>query len=82
MLASSLAVVLLGAALFLGALVAFGWALLSGKLERLDEQSVVVLDPEDLRIDRPWETPEQRRERRRRHGPLVEPRPGEWGGTW
>lgn len=80
MFPSSLAVI--GAGLVLGvvALLAFWWAWRSGAFHQLDAQSRVILDERDLRLERPWESPEQRAERVLAHGPAVPPRRGEWGG--
>lgn len=79
---ASLAVVLLTGILLVPAVAAFVWAYASGRLERLDEAALTPLDPEDLRLDRPWETEGQAADRRRAFGPSIRPRPGEWGGTW
>lgn len=82
MVAPSLAVISLGALLFLVALLAFVWALATGQLDDLDAQAALPLEPEDARLLRPWETPEQQRQRAEAHGPPLLPRPGEWGGSW
>jgi cbb3-type cytochrome oxidase maturation protein len=63
------------------ALAAFAWAWWRGQFTRLDRQAFAVLEPRDLRLERPWETPAQRRERSERFGLGEAPRPGEWGGA-
>ena len=79
MFPSSLAVVLAGLALGLLALVAFvlGWR--RGHYSDLHAQARVIFDARDRRIDRPWETPQQRAARARDFGTLLPPEPGEWG---
>ncbi len=81
MFPSSLAV--LGVGLLLGflALAAFAWAWRRGQFHELRRQAHVIFDDRDLRLERPWETPDQRAEREERYGPLIEPSPGEWGGA-
>ncbi|HEX7117929.1 MAG TPA: cbb3-type cytochrome oxidase assembly protein [Longimicrobiales bacterium] len=81
MFPSSLTVILTG--LFLGsvALAVFAWAWRRGQFDALDETARVMFEPRDWRIERPWESPAQRAARRERHGPALEPRPGEWGGA-
>ena len=63
------------------ALFAFAWAWRRGHFTRLDEQARVIFDARDLRLARPWETPAQQAERRRRYGAPETPAPGEWGGS-
>ncbi len=41
----------------------------------------MIFEERDYRLERPWETPEQREARRRAHGEPVRPEPGEWGGA-
>ena len=74
---------MLGVGLLLGliALGAFVWAWRRGQFRELDRQAHVIFDERDLRLERPWETADQRAEREARYGPLVEPSPGEWGGA-
>lgn len=81
MFPSSLAVVVTGLLLGGISLAAFGWAWLRGQFNSLDVQSRAIFDERDCQLDRPWETPLQRAERRVGHGPLVEPTAGEWGGS-
>ena len=57
----------------------FAWAWLSGKLVDPEAQAASVLDARDLRLDRPWESAEERASREDRFGPLVAAEPGEWG---
>jgi hypothetical protein len=80
MFAASLAVVLLGALLLGGAIVAFAWAWARGELDPRPEHAAIPLDPRDLRVARPWETEAQAAERRADHGEPLPPEPGEWGG--
>jgi cbb3-type cytochrome oxidase maturation protein len=80
MIPSSVAVIITLLVLGASALAVFAWAWRAGQFEHLDAQARAVLDPRDLRIERPWETPEQRSERRR-HGTPESPAPGEWGGA-
>ena len=79
MFPSSLAVVLTGLALGLLALLAFilGWR--RGHYGDLHAQARVIFDARDRRLDRPWETPQQRAARVRDFGALLPPEPGEWG---
>jgi len=81
MLPSSLAVILTGLILGLAALAVFFWALRRGHFDDLDQQSRVILDARDLRLERPWETAAQREERRRLYGEPEKPDAGEWGGA-
>ncbi|MFW6201885.1 MAG: cbb3-type cytochrome oxidase assembly protein CcoS [Gemmatimonadota bacterium] len=81
MLPSSFAVI--GVALLLGglALVAFAWGWRRGHFDGLREQAYLVFDERDLRLERPWETEAQQERRAARHGPPLDPAPGEWGGA-
>lgn len=81
MLPSSLAVLV--AALGLGtiALVLFAWAWRRGQFEDPGRAARVILDERDLRMRRPWESPDQRLERAIEHGAPVDPPPGSWGGA-
>jgi cbb3-type cytochrome oxidase maturation protein len=81
MFPSSLAVIAAGLLLAALALAAFVWAWRVGAFTRLDEQAAVVLDDQDLRLARPWETPEQQDARARAYGSPVAARPSEWGGA-
>ena len=81
MIPSSLIVIVATAALsLLGALVLV-WAWWRGFFHDLDAQARVIFEPEDWRLERPWETPVQRLEREANHGPSLPPPPGEWGGA-
>ena len=81
MIPSSVPVILATAALtLLGALVlAWGWR--RGFFDDLEAQSRVIFEQRDWRVERPWETPAQRRQREATHGEPVAPAPGEWGGA-
>lgn len=80
MFPSSLAVILVGLLLGGVALAAFAWAWRAGAFHHLDRQARVILDERDLRLERPWESPEQRRARIAAHGASLPARPSEWGG--
>jgi cbb3-type cytochrome oxidase maturation protein len=77
---SSLAVVVAVLVLGASALALFAWAWRAGQLDDLDAQARAVLEPRDLRVERPWETPQQRRDRLA-HGEPEPAAPGEWGGA-
>ncbi|GAC1515934.1 MAG: hypothetical protein NVS1B4_08500 [Gemmatimonadaceae bacterium] len=79
MFPSSLVVILAGLTTVAIALGAFLWAWRRGHLGQLEAQSRVVLDERDVRLERPWETAQQRADRARHHGALVPPLLGEWG---
>lgn len=81
MFPSSLAVILAGLVIGGLALLAFAWGWRRGQFDHLDRQARVIFDSRDYLLDRPWETQEQRAERQAQHGPLIAPRPGEWGGA-
>ena len=80
MIPTSLAVLVM--VLPLGAL-GFGavlWAWRRGAFDKLNEQSRVIFEPRDLRMERPWESPGQRAERGDAYGEPEPAEPGEWGG--
>jgi nitrogen fixation-related uncharacterized protein len=81
MFPSSLSVILAGLLIGASALAAFAWAWRHGQLDVADAQAAVILDPRDLRLERPWETPLQRAERERRHGPPAAAVPSDWGAA-
>ena len=81
MLPASAAVLYIGAALMFLAVCGFGWAWWHGQLSGGTAQAAIILDEDDLRYERPWETPAQQAARQADHGPLVPPPPGEWGGS-
>ena len=81
MIPSSLPVIVATAVLTLLAAAVLAWAYWRGFFRDLDAQARVIFEPEDLRLERPWETPVDRLEREMRHGKLVAPVPGEWGGA-
>ena len=78
---SSLPVIVATAALTLLAALVLAWGLWRGFFRNLDAQARVIFEPEDLRLERPWETAVERLERETRYGPPAEPAPGEWGGA-
>jgi nitrogen fixation-related uncharacterized protein len=57
------------------------WAWRRGLFRDLDAQSRVIFDDRDWRVERPWESPAERRAREAAFGPAEPPRPGEWGGA-
>jgi len=77
----SLGVLLAGVLLGTIAIGVFVWAWRAGHFLYLDEQSRVIFEPRDWRLERPWETEVQRSQRRRAHGRPLSPEPGEWGGA-
>ncbi|MGE0158659.1 MAG: cbb3-type cytochrome oxidase assembly protein CcoS [Gemmatimonadales bacterium] len=81
MFPSSLAVILGGLLMGALALTAFLWAFRRGQFDDLEARAAAILDERDLRTERPWETPAQTAQRSIEHGPLVEPRAGDWGGA-
>ena len=81
MIPSSLVVILATAALTLLAALVMFWAWSRGLFRDLDAQARVIFEPEDCRLERPWESPPQRREREQQHGPLLPAPRGEWGGA-
>lgn len=80
MLPASMAVLEVGAALLLLALCGFAWAWRHGQLTGSSAQAAIILDADDLRYERPWETPAQQAARRAEYGDPLTPHPGEWGG--
>lgn len=81
MFPSSLAVIAAGLVLGVIALAAFGWAWRVGAFRHLDRQAQVILDDRDVRLERPWETPDQRTARVTAYGAPLQPRPSEWGAA-
>jgi len=79
MFPSSLVVVLTGLGFGLLALAAFAWGWRRGQYRDLSAQARVIFDARDMRLDRPWETAQQRAERAREFGALEPAPPGEWG---
>lgn len=80
MIPASLVVLLTGVAFGVLALACFACAWRRGHFDDMDAQAHLVFEPRDLRLERPWETAEQR-EARLIHGAPVPPAPGEWGGA-
>jgi hypothetical protein len=78
---SSLPVIVATAALTLLAVVVLAWGWRRGFFRDLEAQSRVIFEPQDYRLERPWETPVQRLERETTYGAPVRPAPGEWGGA-
>jgi nitrogen fixation-related uncharacterized protein len=81
MLPASAAVLWIGAALGLVSLAGFAWAWSIGHFTNVQAQAWSILDPDDLRFERPWESHAQSRDRESAYGPLIPPPPGEWGGA-
>lgn len=81
MIPSSLPVIVATAALTLLAAAVLAWAYWRGFFHDLEAQSRVIFEPEDLRLERPWETPVERLEREVTYGEPIAPAPGEWGGA-
>jgi hypothetical protein len=74
-------VIIATAALTLLAAAVLAWAYRRGFFRDLEAQSRVIFEPEDFRLERPWETPIQRLERETNFGEPLQPAPGEWGGA-
>jgi nitrogen fixation-related uncharacterized protein len=81
MFPSSLAVIVSGLLTVLAGLTSFVWAWRHGQFADTSTQRLVIFEPRDLRIERPWESPAQRAERVAEHGRPVAARAGEWGGA-
>ena len=81
MIPSSVPIIVATAALTLLAAAVLGWAWWRGFFRDLDAQARVIFEPDDLQLERPWETPVQRIERETVFGAPVRPHPGEWGGA-
>lgn len=83
MLSPSLALALLVVLTGLIAIAVLVWAFLRGWIDEdaITQQSTSILDADDLRATRPWESEDQRRERVALHGDPVEPTPGAFGGA-
>ncbi len=81
MLPTSLVVVLATVAMTLVPALLLAWAWRRGFFRDLGAQSRVIFEPRDWRVERPWESPADRLTREVAFGPLVAPRPGEWGGA-
>lgn len=74
MLSPSLAIVLLVVGSGLIAVAVLVWAFVRGWIdaEVIDRQKTAIFDPEDLRAERPWETPAQRADRIATYGPPLD----------
>jgi nitrogen fixation-related uncharacterized protein len=81
MLSATTAVLWIGALLGLVTLTGFAWAWSIGHFHQIQAQAWTILDADDLRYDRPWETSAQRQSRTEAYGPLIPPPPGSWGGV-
>lgn len=79
MLPMSLSVAVVATLLVGFALGGFVWAWRHGQFNHLDRQSRIIFDDRDYRLERSWESADQRAEREARFGPLIPPEPGEWG---
>lgn len=81
MFADSTLVVLLGLLAGLPSFVLLAWALKQRQFDGLDAAAAAVFDDEELRYERPWETPAQSLERVARYGPTLPAPRGTWGGV-
>ncbi len=79
MLAGSTHVLVLVTLMGFATVALFAWAWWTGKLDDLEAQATSLFDARDLRLERPWESDEERAERAKTFGALVTPEPGEWG---
>jgi hypothetical protein len=57
------------------------WAWRRGLFRDLEAQSRVIFEPRDWRVERPWESAEDRLARKLAFGPPEAAAPGEWGGA-
>lgn len=81
MIPSSVPIIVATAALTLLAAAVLGWAWWRGFFHDLEAQARVIFEPDDLRLERPWETAAQRVEREMDFGEPIAPPPGQWGGA-
>lgn len=81
MLPTSLAVAIATAAMTLVPALLLLWAWRRGLFHDLDAQSRVIFEPRDWRLERPWESSEDRLARELAHGTRETAGPGEWGGA-
>ena len=81
MLPTSLTVVLFTVAFTLAPALVLFWGWRRGFFSDLDAQSRVIFAADDLRVERPWESPADRLTREVAYGPPAAPAPGEWGGA-
>lgn len=81
MLATALTIVLIVSSAGLLSLIIFAWAFVNGSFDSPQDQAMVIFDEVELRFDRPWENPRQKRERIKKYGPLLKVPRSEWGGT-
>ena len=79
MLAGSTHVLVLVVLMGFATVAVFVWAWWTGKLDDPEAQAASVLDVRDLRLERPWESVEDRARREERFGALIRAEPGEWG---
>lgn len=79
MLDGSIQVLLLVTLTGFATVAVFVWAWWTGKLDDLEAQATCILDARDLRLDRPWESVDERSARAAQFGELLSPEPGEWG---
>lgn len=80
-LPSSLSLILMTVGFTTGAVLMLAWVWHKGFLRDFEAQARSILDERDLRLVREWEGPVDRLEREMRHGTLLMPRRGEWGGA-
>jgi hypothetical protein len=82
-LSPSLALVVLVVITGVVAVAALVFAFVRGWLEddALASQATIIFDAEELRLERPWESPAQKAERAQTHGAAVVPPPGSFGGA-
>jgi nitrogen fixation-related uncharacterized protein len=80
-LPTSLVVAIATVAMTLIPAVLLFWAWRRGLFRDLDTQSRVIFDARDWRVERPWESPEDRLAREIQHGRPEPAEPGEWGGA-
>ena len=81
MIPASLPLIVATALLTLLAALMLAWGWHKGFFSNLEQQALVIFEPRDWRLERPWETEPQHRERLARHGDPLAPEKGEWGGA-
>ena len=81
MLPTSLAIAIVTVTMTLVPALLLLWAWRRGLFRDLEAQSRVIFEPRDWRVERPWESSEDRLAREVAFGPPEPPVPGEWGGA-
>lgn len=81
MLPTSLAIAIVTVAMTLVPALLLFWAWRRGLFRDLEAQSRVIFEPRDWRVERPWESPEDRLARELAFGASEPAGPGEWGGA-